>query len=128
MAMSVTTTMSRADVMNNIIQKISVAWVSAADGSASGTFEAYGFLVKMVTNPGATAPTADYDITLIDGAGVDALAGTGVDRHTATSQQVYPLVTGAATPVLLYGSHTFTIANAGDSKIGVCDFYVMPRL
>lgn len=126
--MSVAVTPTRKDIPGNVIQKISIAWVSASDGTASGTFYAHGFLVKVVTNPGSAAPTASYDITLVDDAGMDAAEGKLVDRHTTTTESVYPFVSGAPTPVMLHGTHTFTIANAGDTKNGVCDLYVMPRL
>ncbi len=47
-------------------------------------------LHKMSTNPGATAPTDNWDITLVDENGIDMLGGTGGNRHTTNSQTVFP--------------------------------------
>jgi hypothetical protein len=72
----------------------------------------------MITDPGATAPTDDYDITLVDEDGIDALAGAGANRDTTNTEQVYPVASNAKVPVLLCGTHTFTVANAGNAKVG----------
>ena len=110
------------------VDVISVAWTSDAGGAASVVIsQIYGFLLKIVTDP-TDGPTDNYDITLIDENGVDALANAGVDRDTTNSEQVYPMVSGAAIPIFLCGDHTFTIANAGAIKSGVTVFYVTESL
>ena len=53
-------------------------------------------LHKMTTNPGATAPTGNWDITLVDENGVDMLTGAGANRHTTTSQTVFPILISQA--------------------------------
>jgi hypothetical protein len=108
---------------------ITVSWTSAADGSASVALpNVNGWLIKAITDPGATAPTDNYDITLVDEAGADAAEGLLANRDTANTETVYTLVTGAATPVFLSGTVTFTVANAGDSKVGTCYLYVVDSL
>jgi hypothetical protein len=113
-----------------LIQKIKVAWTSDASGNADTSIEnLHGFLVKMVTDPdGSAAPTDNYDITLVDELGIDALADAGLNRDTANTEQVYPIATGAQTPVLLCGTHTFTVANAGNAKSGVAYLYIVESL
>ena len=49
-----------------------------------------GDLIKVTTNPGATAPTALYDITLEDEDGVDVMGGALADRAAASSEVAYP--------------------------------------
>ncbi len=101
------------------LRTITVTWTSSDLGAATDTVYMEGAIVRVVTNPGATAPTADYDITFVDANGVDIMSGTLADRHTSTSEQVIP-----ATPPFHTPSFTFTLANAGDTKDGVCVIYV----
>jgi hypothetical protein len=71
---------------------------SAADGTIPDTvlpvFE--GRLMELTTNPGAVAPTDNYDVTLIDAEGVDRLQGLGIDRDTANTESL-PLVYSGST-------------------------------
>lgn len=72
-----------------------------------------GKLLNLRTNPGATAPTANYDITLVDGDGLDRLQGVGANRHTTNSEEVNIVYSGTAiNPVAASGETlTLTIAN-----------------
>lgn len=116
-------------------KKLQITWVSAAGGTVSQAISAHDYtyvqklrgmyLVGLVTNPGAAAPTADYDITLLDKDGADLLGGAGVDRHTSASERAVPSPDGTypwpAGPI--DGDLTFTIAAAGDTKGGVATLY-----
>lgn len=52
-----------------------------------------GWSVQMVTtDPGATAPTDNYDFELLDGDGVDVMGGELYNRDTAVSEQVTPMI------------------------------------
>jgi hypothetical protein len=55
-----------------------------------------GYVYKVITNPGSTAPTANYDIVLGDAedSTLDALASALLNRHTTTTEQVYPKIAG----------------------------------
>ena len=112
------------------IEVVSVAWTSTAGGAASDTISnLYGFLVKAVTIPsGAAAPTDNYDITLLDENSIDAANSALIDRDTANTEQVYPTGTSAQIPVFLCGTHTFTVANAGNAKSGTCVLYIVETL
>jgi hypothetical protein len=112
------------------IEVISVAWTSDASGNATVSIpNLYGFLVKAQTVPsGAAAPTALYDITLLDANSIDCAQGKLVDRSATVSEEVYPLVSGGAIPVFLCGTHTFAVANAGNAKSGTCLLYVIEDL
>ena len=98
-----------------------VRWDWASDGSgnvseASGV-QVTGRLVQFTTIPdgGGTAPTALYDVTLLNADGVDVLAGNGADR----SATVVETVDEANLRPVGYSQLTLTIANAGASKGGV---------
>lgn len=101
------------------IRKISVAWTSASNGSVSQAVPVDGAIVRVVTNPGATAPSDNWDLTLVDEDGVDVLAGEGANRDTSNSEQIYP----TDTP-FVNGTVTVTVANAGDSKVGTVVLYI----
>lgn len=108
------------------INTIKVAWLS---DDAAGTFTATtkiisGALLVGITDPGATAPTDDYDVTIKDDEGLDVLDNCYddlVDRDTADSERVDFFLTGAinvaARPVV---NSKLTIAGAacGNAKLG----------
>lgn len=118
MAMSV----SAEESIHGDVKKIVFTWTSASDGTASGTTtHAYDGKVELLTtDPGATAPTDNYDVSLLDDDGVDVQGGAGVDRDTANTEQAVASVLG----VVASSKLTLNIANAGDSKVGVTYVYV----
>lgn len=73
------------------------------------------YLYLVVTDPGSTAPTDNWDLTITDaGAGdIDLLAGAGANRHTTTTQYNVPAST---VPMAVCGALTVAVANAGDEK------------
>ena len=106
--------------------KLSVAWTSDASGDFTEATQAlYGYLVAVDTIPsGVAAPTADYDVTIVDADGLDVLGGAGADRSaTAKERAVHPTIN----PVVLDGAHTVTIANAGNAKSGTVNLYIETR-
>ena len=61
----------------------------ASDGSVPDTAlttKISGRLVSLLTNPGAVAPTTDYDLVLNNADGIDVLKGAGANRHTSDSE------------------------------------------
>lgn len=139
MAGTVTTTVSQINYsqtgQQRFCKKVSVSWTAdAADGSlpATSITDLNGWLIKVVTNPGATAPTANYDIALNDpdASGLDALGGKLIDRHTTADEQVYPSI-GATptTPIFLAGTYSLAITgNAVNSATGLVVFYLVDEL
>lgn len=117
------------------VRKIVADWVSddTTGGVAGTTKKISGTLIKGVTDPGAAAPTDNYDIAITDEEGVDVLAvcqSTLANRDTANSEQVYFLVLDAAGTPLAQSLHpvvsdklTITISNAGNSKNGQLILY-----
>jgi hypothetical protein len=113
------------------IRSVVWSWTSSAGGGVSGfdTKPISGELLRFVTNPGATAPTDNYDVTLLDADGVDVLGTQGTDRDTANSEQFPPLIVGTigaasyVRPVAVNGPLSLVIAAAGDSKQGTITLY-----
>jgi len=106
-------------------------WTShSTAGTVSNKLDnAGGHITKIVTNPdGTAAPTANYDITLVDADSLDVALGTLANRHTSTTEVVYPTVAGSAANntdvrASFAGKLTLTIADAGNSKKGVIAIY-----
>lgn len=106
-----------------------VTCTSATDGTATLAIpNMNGWLIKVTTDPGATAPTANYDITLVDALSADAAESLLINRSATATETVYTFVSGAPTPVFLAGTHTFTVANAGDAKDFVCTMYMVDHI
>ncbi len=94
---------------------ITTDWVASSTDATVLTLDVVlkGYLLKVVTNPGSTAPTDNYGIALKDpeDANLDAAGSLLLNRHTTTTQQLYPTVTGAATPLFLCGTYGLAITN-----------------
>ncbi len=108
------------------IKRLKLDYVTAS-GSASVTVaDVNGVILRVTTNPGATAPTDNWDIALLDEDGIDVLGGDGVDRDTANSESFCPSVAfgDGFVPVAVSGSLTLNITNAGDAKVGSVIVYL----
>lgn len=117
------------------IRRITATWTSDGSGDATATTrKIVGYLLKGVTDPGATAPTDNYDITLTDDASANILSNCFddlADRDTANTETVhFNVSSGAATDPGGNGSFpavcstiTIAVANAGDTKSGVLYLY-----
>lgn len=104
------------------------ATADAADGSFPATAlpALQGRLLGLHTNPGAVAPTANYDITLVDGDGLDRLQGVGLNRHTTSSEQVPVVYTGTSVNPPVGFDETLTLTfenNAVNSAVVVGNLY-----
>jgi len=69
-------------------------------------FAVDGLVYQVETDPGGTAPTADYDLTLTSG-GLDIMGGSLADRSNTLTQRAFPATGSQATR----GSLTLTVAN-----------------
>ncbi len=95
---------------------VKVHWVADASGAVTSTAISgmHGFLVKAVTDPGATAPTASYDITLKDTSDgvVDAAKSLLIDRHTSNTEMIFPVTAAGELPIFFEpDTYTFALAN-----------------
>lgn len=70
---------------------VAVRWESDADGQAAGYLDAGRVphvLDRITTKPDpAAAPSANYDVELIDDEGVDLLNGVGANRSASAPEQ-----------------------------------------
>ena len=82
-----------------------------------------GRLLQMITDPGATAPQDNYDITLTNG-GADMLLGGGANRDTANTEIAF-IESNGAHPVYA-GTDTLVLNVTGNnvnSAISVIKLY-----
>lgn len=126
-----------ATISRRQFNKAEVVVVSWTGDSSDGSFTAktlglFGYLEKVVTNPGSTAPSANYDIALGDptDSALDVLATALNNRHTSTTEQVYPRIAGTVGTVssfkpFLVGDYTLAITgNSVASATGTIEFYL----
>lgn len=107
------------------VKRIKASWLSDdATGAVSGTteYKYTGQLVRLVTDPGATAPDDNYDLVVNDSDSVDTLMGGGLNRDTANTEQVL----GTSLGVVFDSKLTFAITNAGNAKNGTVYLYITP--
>jgi len=104
------------------VRKIAWTVTSSDTGTASLVTSRYydGKIITLVTNPGATAPTDNWDLTVLDSDSEDVLVGAGIDRDTANTELVGEASLGAVANSKL----TLSIANAGAEKTGVTYLYI----
>lgn len=115
-------TVVTTEVTHATVKKIIFAWTSSAAGAADATTTAAydGKLVTLITDPGATAPTDNYDVVVTDADGHDVLVGQGANRDTANTELVAESLLGAVAGSKL----TLAVTNAGDSKVGEVILYI----
>lgn len=93
---------------------IKVDWICATDNSFTNheiDIAPNGRIELVVTDPGTTAPTDNYDIQLLDSTGVDIMGGGLADRDTANTEQSHPLVDGSPAYRPVNGKMTLSISN-----------------
>lgn len=105
----------------------------SADGTVPDrSLGLYGYVEKVVTNPGSTAPTSNYDIAIGDwtDSALDVLAGALANRHTTSTEQVYPRIAGTIGTVSSYrpflaGQYTISVSNNSvNSATGTIEIYL----
>lgn len=102
-------TVTPYNVENAIIRILKIEWATNAGAAvipdyvltaADLEFIRGWNLFMAVTDPGSTAPTANYDITITDQYGVDVMGGQLENRSDTESEQVVPKIGG------VYGGRT----------------------
>lgn len=130
MSGSVCTFAKSPNAPNGRLTSVLITWTSDdSNGTVTGTsvFEVNGLVYGLTTNPGATAPTDNYDITITDEDGVDLLGGAAADRDTSNSEYVAAKDGGGnVVPIPCGGPITFNGSNMGNSKIGTARLWFLP--
>jgi hypothetical protein len=108
----------------------------SAGTATVNTEKIVGELIKVVTDPGATAPTDNWDVVVTDENGLSPFAGCQnvallLARDTANTEETYMhLLDSGTVPLSRYpvvcGPLTIAVANAGNAKNGTITIYVKP--
>ena len=124
--MAIGTSCTITEETHGSMKKVKFAWAtlsSSSGGVTATTTGAYnGALERFVTIPGAgaLAPTASYDITIMDQDSTDVLMAAGANRHTANTEQV----NAASLGVVANDTLTINVTNAGSSNGGTAILYI----
>jgi hypothetical protein len=106
------------------VRRIVVDWVAdAADATVPSVVlpRIEGRLFELHTNPGATAPTDNYDITLTDAESIDRLQGVGANRDTVNTEQAVVVYSGSTIHPVVSRTDVLTLnigGNAVNSALG----------
>tara|TARA_Y100000310_G_C20127341_1_gene554235 strand:+ start:130 stop:531 length:402 start_codon:yes stop_codon:yes gene_type:complete len=109
--------------LTTVTDSVKVATLTCTGDASDGSYPATtltviprndigGRLLQIISDPGATAPTDNWDVTLTNGGG-DMLLGLGANRDTANTE-VAVLNTNGAHPVYA-GTDTLILNISGNS-------------
>jgi hypothetical protein len=122
------TTVWHTDQDGNQVLELKWSWTSDASGDvdACTATTVYGYVILGVTNPGATAPTDDYDIVVNDSVGADVFGAVLANRDTANTEQQVPQINGLNVPRYVAGTIEPIVSNAGNAKVGDIHVFIQP--
>ena len=115
--------MTFTEITHGTVKKIKAVWVSAADGSVSGTTtKVYsGRLFGAITVPSGSAPPTDnYDIAINDSDSVDVALAALINRSATVTQYVAE----ASMAGCAHSALTIAITNAGNTKEGTVYLFI----
>lgn len=115
-------TVTTAEITHTSVRKITFTWTSSSGGAADATTTAAfdGRVIGLITDPGAAAPTDDYDLAITDADGHDVLLGAGANRDTVNTEYV----TEGSLAGVAGSKLTLAITNAGNAKQGVVVLFI----
>ena len=131
MAGTVTYEYAASIVDGRPVRKLTIAWISHTDGTATGTSPTVsGTILGVTFDPGSPAPTASYDVTLSDQAGRDVLAGQGANLSDTVTTGICPGqpfkdgTTTSVAPITVHDTLDVAVSNAGSEKQGSIVIYL----
>lgn len=111
-----TVVLTTHDQVGPVRRIVITATASSTDGSfptatlqSLGLGDVSGRLLVSASNPGAVAPTDNWDYALTDEDGLNRMGSSGTDRDTTTSERV------ALTDTYIARGETLTLAITGNS-------------
>lgn len=90
---------------------------SATGDVPDATVYLSGYLVKVVTDPGDTAPTDNYDIAINGPYGSDVMGGALANRDTVNTETAFAFAQDGTTVIfpMVHGLHTVSIPAASQN-------------
>ncbi len=115
---------------NTGMRVFQVSYVSSSAGGGLFTVSTLkdltGWIVIVETDPGATTPTDDYDITLINSNGRDVMGGALANRDETNTEAVLPSISSTSTPVFNDGPLIITVTAIGNASTAEILIYYLP--
>lgn len=113
----------------NSVSLLTYTWTADASAATvpatASTVSIDGYVILVITNPGSTAPTDNYDITLTDADGVDVMGGTLANRDAANTEQAVPMIGAVYGGRWVSGIITLNITNNSvNSATGTVQVFV----
>ena len=93
-------------------------YAGTAEQATTNTYN--GKMIWVVIDPGSTAPTADWDLTITDSDSLDVLQGGGADCSATVTEYIAKASLGAVCNSIL----TMNVTNAGDQKTGAVYLFI----
>lgn len=115
---AVGTVAQSVDTVNNVRRIVFTCTADAAAATYPTTeisTKIEGKLLKIVTNPGSTAPTDNYDVYLYNQHGIDVLGGMGANRDTANTEEQDLLDQVAESQLIVSKPDTLSLVVSGNS-------------
>lgn len=115
-------------VGTSIIQVAVTCTADAADGSFPDVLieNVGGNLLSVYVDPGTTAPTTAFDMTVELGTtGIDLLGGAGADIATAADAMITPLIGTPSVPAGFAGNLTVTLSNNSVNSATVTYYLIL---
>lgn len=95
-----------------------LTYTMSTTGTATTTTAIKGRVIAVETNPGTTAPSDNYDLTINDSNGADIMGGALTNRDTANTEMAIPLVGALAAPLGIPVDSVLSIISSGNTQSG----------
>ena len=117
------------DSVSADLSVLEYSWTADTDGSISNAVSTRyieGYIVLVETDPGATAPTAAYDIELLSNDGSDLMGGQLADRSATDAEAEVAKIGGDVYgPRLVNSNITLSITNNSvNSATGIVRIFI----
>lgn len=120
-------TVTKVEETVGSVKKI-VYTFTASTGAAPGiatsqtTAAFVGQILECITDPGATAPTANWDCEVLDEDSMDVLCGSGANQHSTNT--TYLTINQASLGTVVNDKLRLNVTNAGSGATGVVYVYI----
>ena len=106
---------SITDYLGFSVHNLTLTMDSGGATAEAMSYAINGTIIAVDTNPGTTAPTDNYDMTITNTDGVDIMGGALANRDTANSERAYPLASAVVVEPPNTGILTINIASGSNT-------------
>ncbi len=122
------TSWSDKPIGSGTIRLFQISYVSSSAGgglfTCSTSKELTGWILEVETDPGATTPDDNYDITLLNANGRDVMGGALANRDQSTTEVAKPAISGGV--AIVDGVLIITVIAMGNANTAEILIYYLP--